>query len=161
MTNAPSGSKRPHEGSHDREYDIHKRPRGRDDARDWKDVYLRSPRSSSHRSRDRIDRRDSDRRPSRHDYRPRSRERDHRRVPSDYGRDRERDRDRDRRDERERYRDRDTLHHRREDPRSDPRRRTRSPPPRREERRSISVNGHTHANGHVPPRDDSEKEEGE
>ncbi|EPS98350.1 hypothetical protein FOMPIDRAFT_1148904 [Fomitopsis schrenkii] len=157
MTNAPSGSKRPHEGSHDREPDTHKRQRGRDDARDWKDVYLRSPRSSSHRSRECIDRRDGDRRPSRHDYHPRSRERDHRRVPSEHGR----DRDRDRRDDRDRYRDRDVYHPRRDDPRPDLRRRTRSPPPRREEGRNISVNGHAHANGHVPPMDDSEKEEGE
>ncbi|KZT74096.1 kinase-like protein [Daedalea quercina L-15889] len=154
MTNAASGSKRPYEGSHDRDYDPHKRPRGREDARDWKDVYLKSPRSSLHRSRERIDRRDGDRRPPRHDYRPRSKEHDHRRVPNDYGR------DRDRRDERDRYRDRDHYHSRRDEPpRDDPRRRSRSPPPRREDRRNGSVNGHVHANGH--PREDSEREEGE
>lgn len=156
MTNVPSGSKRPHEGSHDREYDARKRQRGQDDARDWKDVHLRPPRSSSQRSRERIDRRDGERRPPRQEYRPRSRERDHRRVSSDYSR----DRDRDRRDDRDKYRDKEAFHSRRDDPRAESHRRTRSPP-RREETRSVSVNGHARADGHVPPRDDSEKEEGE
>ncbi|KAH9930871.1 kinase-like domain-containing protein [Fomitopsis serialis] len=134
MTNTPSGSKRPYEGTHDRDYESHKRPRGREDARDWKDVHLKSPPKP---------------RSSRHDYRPRSREHDHRRAPSDYGRDRDRDRDRDRRDDR----DRDELR------REDPRRRTRSPP--RNSRRNGSVNGHAQSNGHAHPKDDSEREEGD
>lgn len=86
MTNVSSGSKRPWDGGH--EQSSHKR--SRDDARDWRDVHLRSPRRPSpHRRRDSRDRGGRNRDFDRH-------------RSADYGR----DRDRDRRDDRDRDRGR-------------------------------------------------------
>lgn len=151
MTNIPSGAKRSWEGS---EVVSHKRPRERDDARDWRDVHLRSPRHKTHTGgRESVDRRDVGERRSRHgsEYRG-SRDHDHRRS-SDY-------RDRDRRDDREKVRDRD-QHLRRDGGRKENHRR-RSPPSSRDDRGNGSVNGHSIVNGDVHRhRDDSEKEEGE
>ncbi|KAI0927771.1 hypothetical protein AcV7_009483 [Taiwanofungus camphoratus] len=143
----PSGSKRSWEGG---EPESHKRLR--EDARDWRDVHLRSPRRKPTVSRERIDRRGSmDRRPK-GDYRGRGGEYDHRRS-SDYAR------DRDRRDDRGREQERDHL--RRDDGRRD-NHRQRTPPLTHDHRPYASSNGHSHMNGHAQQsRDESEKEEGE
>ncbi|PFH53527.1 hypothetical protein AMATHDRAFT_54690 [Amanita thiersii Skay4041] len=144
MTNLNSGSKRAWDGV---DSDSSKRARGREDYRDWKDVHLRTPsrRSSTERrhSRDR----DLDSRRTSYDrrYDRRDRDLDHRRS-TDYGRGRDRSGKRDERDwhkERERERRGDMYAH---DERS---RITKSSSPR-------STNGHVH-----PPKDDSEREEGE
>lgn len=89
MTNTPSGSKRTWDESYDTEQHRRKRTRDKDDAKDWRDVYLnedkRKP-SSSRRDRDsryrheRDYRHDKDHRPS---YRPERRSS----VSLDYGRD--------------------------------------------------------------------------
>ena len=152
MTNVPSGSKRPWDGSVDR--DTTKRPR--DDSKDWRDVHLRSPRGKPS-----VDRRDSaDRR--RDDYKPRSRERDHRR---DYGRDRREDRSRDRRFDRERERERDRDRDRDRDNRTR-RDDSRRDDARRDDFRRRSPSNLPPANGHSDgpngtPHVGSEKEEGE
>jgi serine/threonine-protein kinase PRP4 len=52
MTNTPSGSKRPWDSSADAEQESHKRPREKDDTRDWRDVHLSSRRKSSYSRRD-------------------------------------------------------------------------------------------------------------
>ena len=151
MTNVPSGSKRPWDGNVDT--DTHKRPR--EDSKDWRDVHLRSPRGKPGTA----DRRDSvDRR--RGEYRPRSRDRDHRR---DYARDRRDDRSRehryDRDRERERERDRDRDHRARRDD-------SRREDERRDEYQRRSPPGPTTLNGYLngrasTPKAESEKEEGE
>lgn len=138
MTNVSSGSKRPWDGSNEKE--VHKRPR-----EDWREVYLRSPRSP----RDTLqgDRRISgDRR--RGEYRPRSRDHDRRRS-NEYGR------DRDRRDERNR--DRRGPHSRREGSRT--RQGGTSSPHTPLRYGSAQPNGH--AGPPKSPHIDSEKEEGE
>ncbi|KAI0074693.1 kinase-like protein [Panus rudis PR-1116 ss-1] len=146
MTNVSSGSKRAWEGGYDSSSSSHKRPRERDDPRDWRDVHLRSPKSPRRSSgrRDSVDRRE---------YRGRSREYDHRRS-SDYRGD-YRDRDRDRRDDRDRERrdDRDRDRSKHHDHRSY------RDPDQRESRQGSAA---PPTNGHSPiVRDDSEKEEGE
>ncbi|KII89474.1 hypothetical protein PLICRDRAFT_109520 [Plicaturopsis crispa FD-325 SS-3] len=113
MTNMPSGSKRAFEGSHGPE--PHKRPRGSDEPRDWRDVHLRSPKNPKHADR----RVSSDRRGSG-------------RRDGDYGRDSSRD-------GRERNRDR-----RRDDPRRDEHRRH-SPLSARGHRSPRSANGAEHS----------------
>ncbi|CAL1703133.1 unnamed protein product [Somion occarium] len=150
MTNVSSGSKRSYEGGH--EPSSHKRPR--EDARDWRDVHLRSPRRlSPHGRRDGSDYRDERRRS---DYRGPSRDHDHR--PLDYGRDRDRrdergrdsGRDKIRREERDRSRPHSRDYHRERD---GSRRGTTSSPTNRktsEPARQVPV-----------LREDSEKEEGE
>ncbi|KAJ3553134.1 hypothetical protein NM688_g3777 [Phlebia brevispora] len=151
MTNVPSGSKRPWDGSTDT--DSHKRPR--EDSRDWRDVHLKSPggKPTSER-RDSIDRR-------RGEYRPRSRDRDGRR---DRGRDRRDDRSRERRHDRDRDREREREYYDRRDE-------YRRDEGRREEHRRRSpsgpsvpptplTNGHTNGRA-ATPKAESEKEEGE
>lgn len=148
MTNVSSGSKRSWEGTS--EPSSHKRPREREDTRDWRDVHLRSPRSKpSSNRKDAIDRRDSlDRR--RAEYGGRSRDYDHRRR--DYSRDRDRDRDRDRRDDKDRDRDRERSYYRRDEP-------------RRDDHQKVSPKSEVIANGKPVNRtlskNDSEREEGE
>ncbi|KAI0810815.1 kinase-like domain-containing protein [Irpex lacteus] len=149
MTNVSSGSKRPWEGSNGT--DSYKRSRDDPATKDWRDVHLKSPASGRRSSADR--RRD--------DRRPRSRDYDHRRRPSDYGhrheRDRRDDRDRDRKHDRDRsreYRDKDrgpTI--RREDSR-----RSEHPSPTTP-RSSNHVGGL--ANGTPQPQEEAEREEGE
>jgi serine/threonine-protein kinase PRP4 len=102
MTNISSGHKRSWEGVDD---GLHKRPRDREEPKDWRDVYLKSPgRKPPPGPKDSLERRDSPGRYDRHDSRKfsdsrRRREPEYRR-PTDQGRDRERhDRDRDRRRE--------------------------------------------------------------
>lgn len=148
MTNEPSGSKRPWEGTNGA--DSHKRPREDPSAKDWRDVHLKASASSK---RSPVDRR-------REERRPRSRDHDHHRRPSDYGRDRRDDRDRDRRHDRDRERDRYRESSRREDAkgedgRSDDGRSATTPISR-----STSVLTGA-ANGTPQPPDDSEREEGE
>lgn len=150
MTNVPSGSKRPWDGSTDT--DSHKRPR--ESSRDWRDVHLKSPRGKPVPDRrDSIDRR-------RGEYRPRSRDRDGRR---DRGRERREDRSRERRHDRDRdrARERDRDYYDRRDE-------TRRDAGRRDEHRRLSPSGlppnlsNGHTNGRaVTPKADSEKEEGE
>ena len=167
MTNVSSGSKRPWDGPNDT--GSHKRPR--EDARDWRDVHLDSPRrkGSGRRDSNDLDRRGGDRRPPRGDYRPRSRDRDHdRRRPRDYsgGRDRRDDRDRDKEKERERDRSRGSRrddgprrdNSRGSDRRRDDHRRSRRPsPPHSKDKR---VNGASDPHSHASNVQD-EKEEGE
>ncbi|KAH8100376.1 kinase-like domain-containing protein [Cristinia sonorae] len=135
MTNIPSGSKRSWEGNEPPS----KRAREKEDARDWKDVHLNSPKR-------RDDRRRAD---NRDDYRNghrRSREPDHHRRPSDYTRDRERRDDRDR--DRNRDRDDSRKERTRENGRPD---NSRRPSPSRRSAEPYSAT----------PRADSEREEGE
>ncbi|KAI1785638.1 kinase-like domain-containing protein [Ganoderma leucocontextum] len=155
MTNVSSGSKRAWDGPNDTE--SHKRPR--EDARDWRDVHLDSPRRKGpgRRDTDNWDRRGGDRRPSRGDYRPRSRDGDHdRRRPRDYsgGRDRRDDRDRDRERDRSRASRRDNS--RGSDRRRDHHSRRPSPPHPRDKH----VNGGSDLHPHATKVED-EKEEGE
>ncbi|KAG6816731.1 hypothetical protein H0H87_003428 [Tephrocybe sp. NHM501043] len=96
MTNVNSGHKRSWEGA---EFDSHKRPR--EDARDWRDVHLKSSERRPAASKSGIDRGGSDGR------RRDDRRRDDYRRSADYRgrrdeRDRERDRDRSHREERRR-----------------------------------------------------------
>ncbi|KAI0344950.1 kinase-like protein [Trametopsis cervina] len=143
MTNVPSGSKRPWEGNHGT--DSHKRPKDDPSTKDWRDVHLKSP-SSRRGSADR----------KRDERRPRSREYDHSRRSSDYGRERDRrdDRHKDRKHERDRYRD----HGRQASARKDDHRKDveRSLTPSR----SASL-VHSVTNGTPRPQEDSEREEGE
>lgn len=138
MTNVPSGSKRPWDGTPEK--DLHKRPR--EESRDWRDVHLRSPRGKPPTDkRDGVDKR-------RVDYRARGRDRGHKRS-RDFSRERDRRDDRDRDRERRHDRDRDRTHYsRREESRRDDTRRHDSP------RQQLNGNG-------VARHDDSEKEEGE
>ncbi len=163
MTNASSGSKRAWDGPNDTE--SHKRPR--EDARDWRDVHLDSPRRKGpgRRDTDDLDRRGGDRRPSRGDYRPRSRDRDHdRRTPRDYsgGKDKRDDRDRDRERDRSRGSRRDDGPRRDNSRGSDRRRddhhrsRRPSPPHPRDKRVIGGSDPHSHAT-----KVEDEKEEGE
>lgn len=152
MTNLSAGSKRSWEGGHGP--DSHKRPRERDDPRDWRDAHLRSPRRKTHPSpRDGPSRRDNTDRRSRYDIdsRARSREREYKRS-GDSGR------DRDRRDDRDRMRERE-YYSRKEDPRRDVHR-SHSTANSRDGREngSVKVSPHNHAEVEHP---DSEKEEGE
>ncbi|KAH7924078.1 kinase-like protein [Leucogyrophana mollusca] len=144
MTNISAGAKRSWEGSGshgDPELYSHKRPRDREEPRDWRDVHLRSPggkRAPPNGRRESTDRRDY----------VRSRE-------SDSQRNRDYPRERDRRDrERDRDRDRDRDYRRRDDDRKDDRRR-RTPSVR--DRQSPAS-----TNGRGPSiHNDSDKEEGE
>ncbi|KZT19178.1 kinase-like protein [Neolentinus lepideus HHB14362 ss-1] len=132
MTNVPSGSKRPRDGSDD--HTSYKRTR--DEPKDWRDVHLRSRTDSRRES---IDRRDS------RDY-GRARDHVHRRG-SDYDRGKDRRYSREHNDDRRRDKSRQ-----REDSRARmdvPRDRRRSTPPR------------SHPRHLRPPEPDSEKEEGE
>ncbi|KAF9239091.1 kinase-like domain-containing protein [Melanogaster broomeanus] len=145
MTNVSSGSKRSWEGHHgEPESQSHKRHRGREDSRSWRDVHLRSP--DDKRGKPNSSRRTSrDRREYRSRERVREKERDSRRAS-------DATRDRDRRDGRDKDRDRD--YRRKDDDRKDDRRRTPAPP----------LDSHAVSNGHVPPpppKIDSDKEEGE
>ena len=139
MTNVPSGSKRPWDGTPDK--DVHKR--AREESRDWRDVHLRSPRGNLP-----AERRDStDRR--RDEYRTRSRDHERRNYSRERDRrdERDKERDRERRHDRDRARDRD-HYSRRADLHRDDRRRPDSP--------------RLQTNGTDPVRhEDSEKEEGE
>lgn len=130
MTNMCSGSKRSWDGV---EAESHKRPRERDEPKDWRDVHLKSPRRKIPIRRDNLDRRGSD-------YGGHGRSKGVDRRSSDYGRDKARREDRDR--------ERDREHHTRRDDAS----------PEDVRRNSISSRDRrlVHA-GH----DDSEKEEGE
>lgn len=83
MTNTPSGSKRTWDESYDVEQHRRKRTRDKEDAKDWRDVYLNEDRkkpSSSRRDRDGRYRHEKDHRPS---------HKSERRSPTslDYGRD--------------------------------------------------------------------------
>ncbi|EKM56132.1 uncharacterized protein PHACADRAFT_145251, partial [Phanerochaete carnosa HHB-10118-sp] len=132
MTNVPSGSKRPWDGSPELS---HKRPRS--GSRGWRDAHLGSPRGKPP-----ADRRDSaDRRKG--DYGVGSR--DHERRSGDYSRDRRDGRHHDR----ERSRD---HHHRRHDSRREEL--------KREAGRHGFPRQHPNGNGTARP-EESEKEEGE
>ncbi|KAG6872691.1 hypothetical protein C0995_007573 [Termitomyces sp. Mi166 len=101
MTNATSGHKRSWDGA---DYDSHKRPR--EEARDWRDVHLKSLDRRSSTSKTAADKRYSDGR--RRDDRQRDdRQRDDDRKRDDYRRANDH---RGRRDERERDRDRERGH---------------------------------------------------
>ncbi|KAG6334032.1 hypothetical protein ID866_5063 [Astraeus odoratus] len=145
MTNVSAGSKRSWEGHYGPESpSSHKRHRGREDTRSWRDVHLHS----SKEDRGTKYRRDSEDRRDRRS-RERERERDPRRA-ADYTRERERrdvrDRERERERERDRDRDRDRNKRREDD--------------RRDERRQRSSLPHDRPS---PPkvRPDSDREEGE
>ncbi|TFK45922.1 kinase-like protein [Heliocybe sulcata] len=139
MTNAPSGSKRPRDGS----YDAVSSKRTRDEPKDWRDVHLRARIDGR---REALDRRDS------RDYgRPRDFDR-RRRNDYDRGKDRRYSRERSRDRRRDNSRGRDGSRARRDDarpPRDDPRDGRLSTPPRAKPSYSR------------PPEPDSEKEEGE
>lgn len=144
MTNVNSGFKRAWDGI---ENEPHKRPRSREEPKDWKDVHLRSPTTRVVPDRRHTRDYDSDRRAIL-DRRPDRRDRD-----SEYRRTEEHDRVRDRsrrRDDREREKEKQRVG--------------------RDENfyRDHSSTSRTHTtspkstNGQVPqPRDDSEREEGE
>jgi serine/threonine-protein kinase PRP4 len=150
MTNVPSGSKRPWEGSNGT--DSYKRARDDPSGKDWRDVHLKPPRDGRRSS---ADRRRDERSTRRHS---RSREYDHYRRSSDYGRDRDRrdDRDRERKQDREKERDRERYRERarqvsvREDSLKNSERRSPVTP-----RHPSSANGTSQTQG------ESEKEEGE
>lgn len=156
MTNVPSGSKRPWEGSNGT--DISKRPREDPSATDWRDVHLKSPHKPPLDKRSPIDRRRDDRRPRSSDY--------NRRRSRDYSRDRNRrdDRDRDRRQDRDKHRDRDRYRDRestarRGEPRRDDQRKDSSRLGTPISRSTSVLAGA--ANGTPRPPAESEREEGE
>jgi serine/threonine-protein kinase PRP4 len=147
MTNVNSGFKRAWDGT---EIEPHKRPRSREEPKDWKDVHLRSPTNRVTSDRRHTRDYDSDRRAG-PDRRPdrRDRDSDYRRT-AEHGRAQDRSRRRDDRErEKEKYRvGKDENFYRDHSSMS----RT----------QTVSPKSPKSANGHVPqPRDDSEREEGE
>ncbi|EGN96450.1 hypothetical protein SERLA73DRAFT_186186 [Serpula lacrymans var. lacrymans S7.3] len=132
MTNLSAGSKRVWDGY---DSESRKRPRDREEPRDWRDVHLKSPRRKTESRRDSTDRRDSGHgRPRDYDQRK-------------YG---DNNREKDKRDDRER----DSRSRRDHESKDD--RRKRSSPSTRDRRSPTSSNGHAHQ-----AIQDSEKEEGE
>ena len=89
MTNTPSGSKRTCDESYDAEHHRRKRTRDKDDAKDWRDVYLNEDRRKSSSNRRDRDGRYKHERDHRHekDQRPAHRPERRSSVSLDYGRD--------------------------------------------------------------------------